>query len=139
MAALSSTTSATTPGANLSALQYKLQQARQDAARAEDNLASLQNQTEEAQRQAEASQRNVETLQSQSQQVQSQASVSHVNQVSQETKSLLAKTPSPALGAYVKLADDAVRQGFRLQTGPTAQLFVNVQGQSTGRLVSIKA
>lgn len=139
MAAVSSATGATTPGVNLSALQSKLQQARQEAARAEDNLASLQDQTEEAQRQAETSQRNVASLQGQSQQVQTQASVDNVNQVSTEVKSLLAKSPSPAIGAYVKLADDAARQGFKLQSGPTAQLFVNTQGQNTGRIVSVTA
>jgi predicted nucleic acid-binding Zn-ribbon protein len=139
MAAITATTSATRPGAQLSALQYKLQQAKQEAARAENNLASLQSQTEQARRQADDSLRSVASLQSQSQQAQTESQASTVATVTTQAESLQAKTPSPAVGNYVKLAEDSVRFGFKLQTGPSAQLFVNAQGQSTGRIVSVKA
>ena len=137
MAAISATTTPAQPGAQLSALQYKLQQAKQDAARAEDNLAALQTQTEQAQQQAQDSQRNVETLQGQSQQVLTQVRASTSELVTTQAENLQAKAPSPAIGTYIKLAQDSVEFGFKLSTGPNANLFVNTQGQSTGRIVNI--
>ena len=141
MAAITATSTpastATQPGAQLSALQYQLQQAKQEAARAQNNLASLQSQTEQAQRQANDSQRNVESLQGESEQAQTESRNATSELVTTQAEKLDAKAPSPAIGAYIKLAQDSVEFGFKLSAGPNANLFVNVQGQSTGRIVNV--
>jgi chromosome segregation ATPase len=139
MASISSASTANAqPGAQLSALQFKLQQARQEAARAENNLASLQDQTEQAQQEVDYSQRNVQALQGESQQARTEASGSRVVAAVSQAQAVQAKSPSPATSAYLKLADDANQFGFRLQS-KNAQLFVNAQGQSTGRILSAVA
>jgi multidrug resistance efflux pump len=64
MFGLSSTSSAI-PSAQLSLYQFKLQQARQDAAQAQDNVRALEIQTDEARQQAAQAQDDVRSLESQ--------------------------------------------------------------------------
>lgn len=58
-------TSSAVPGAQLNLYQFKLQQARRDAAQAQDNVRTLEAQTNQARQQAAQAQDNVRSMESQ--------------------------------------------------------------------------
>lgn len=60
-----SVTSSAIPSAQLGLYQFKLQQARRDAAQAQDNVRTLEAQTNEARQQAAQAQDEVRSLESQ--------------------------------------------------------------------------
>jgi multidrug resistance efflux pump len=60
-----SATSGAIPGAQLGLYQFKLQQARRDAAQAQENVRSLEAQTNEARQEAAQAQDNVRSLEGQ--------------------------------------------------------------------------
>ena len=59
-------TSSAVPGAQLGLYQFKLQQARREAAQAQDNVRMLEAQTDQARQQAAQAQDNVRSMENQS-------------------------------------------------------------------------
>ena len=134
MVAISATNSAT-PSQASAISRNRLEQARRDAGQAETRAQNLRAQADAAELDAQKSQGRVRDLASRSQ----QADPTYAPQVEGDKSEVTAKTQDFLVGMYSATSENRTASGNPLKTSPNSAPVLNIQGQSTGRIVNISA
>ena len=134
MVAISATNSAT-PSVQQSLNQTRLQQARREADQAEANAQNLRQQADSAELQAQKSQSRVreETARSQ------QSGSTYESPIKGSKSEVPSKTQEFLVGLYDATREQRAANGNALKTDTNASSVLNMQGQTTGRIVNLSA
>ncbi len=141
MLTISSTNSAST-SLQASLNSVRLQQARQEADQAEQVAQDLRSQANQAEIDASNGQEKVRQLSNTSQSDQSAPATTDPTYSAARNKQapeVAPKTQDFLLRMYTATSQKFAASGNALKTDPNAAPVVNTRGQSTGRIVNIKA
>ena len=133
MVAITATNSAT-PTAQAVLVKTRLEQARREADQAEASAQSLRAQADAAEIDAQKSQENVRNLSARSRQTSPtyENSITNKSEVPQKTQDFL-------VNLYQATNEKFAASGNALKSDPNASPVINGQGQSTGRIVNVRA
>lgn len=130
-------TNSSTPSIQAALGRTKLQQARREADQAESNAQNLRKQADAAEQEAQKSQANVRTLSARTQQ--ETATTYAAPRVNGSTTEVPVKTQDFLVGLYTATSQKRADSGNALKSDVHAAPVINIQGQSTGRIVNISA
>lgn len=130
-----SATSSASPSLQASLNSARLQQARQEADQAERTAQDLRSQADQAETEAAKGQEKVRQLVSASQ----TSDPTYTAGTSKQQSEVSPKTQDFLLRMYTATSQKFADSGNALKTNPDAAPVVNTRGQSTGRIVNIKA
>lgn len=134
MVAIAATYSAT-PSTQVSLGQARLSQARRAAEQAEANAKNLRDQADSAEQQAQEKRQNVRTIASQDQSnpaTYTKPSANSSTEVPNKVQRLVEL-------AYLATSEKRAERGIFLKSDTNAAPVLNMQGQSTGRIVNVSA
>ncbi|MES2878684.1 MAG: hypothetical protein V4713_09700 [Pseudomonadota bacterium] len=134
MVAITATNSAT-PSLQSVLGRNQLAQARREADQAEARAQTLRLQADQAEQEAQASQGNVRNLTARNQ----QASTTYEAQLKPSKSELPSKTQDFLVGLYNATNENRVASGNVLKSSASATQVINTQGQTTGRIVDLRA
>jgi len=134
MVAITATTNSS-PSLQMTLMRSRLEQARREADQAETQAKDLRAQAQQAEREAQQGNETVRRISTEL----NQQAATYASPRRSSASAVPAKTQDFLERLYKATSQKFAAEGNALKTDSNAQPVINIQGQSTGRIVNIQA